>query len=229
MNSITTKFIQFLGYLIIITSISYSNYFSENTNVYAYILHIPSAILVGCGLLGFLLANNPFYQIIEIARCILKMSAIRLQSQMSKLSSVSNITEEYYQNGPKALLSHVDNTNIPKSWRSAFEKIAAKMPIADVKALVHFEYVQRHGRIDDSIYSLRRLSSISPSLGMFGTILGLIKLLNDLTDFDSIGSNMSLALITTLYGIFFSLAIIDPIVNKLDVYKVIRRKKILIF
>ena len=38
MNSITTKFIQFLGYLIIITSISYSNYFSENK-----ILNLPTA------------------------------------------------------------------------------------------------------------------------------------------------------------------------------------------
>jgi len=55
----------------------------------------------------------------------------------------------------------------------------------------------------------------APALGMFGTILGLVRLLDDLSDLSSLGPNMALALITTLYGVFVSF-ILGMIVNILD-------------
>jgi len=224
MVSFITKCVQVLGYFIVVAAIVYSNYFTDDSTVYLYIFHIPSLVLVGIGLVGFLLANNPLYQLMDIGRCVFKLSSVRLRTQIRNLSSISSITDEYYAKGPESLLDKVGKKKLPTTWESAFEKIGSKIPIEDVIKIIKFEYLQRYENIDDSIYSLRRLSSIAPSLGMFGTILGLIKLLQDLTDYTSIGANMSLALITTLYGILFSLAAIDPLINKLDVYKVVRRK-----
>jgi flagellar motor component MotA len=51
---------------------------------------------------------------------------------------------------------------------------------------------------------------------MLGTILGMVQLLSTLEDPAQIGSHMSLALLTTFYGLFFSLALWTPQQQKLE-------------
>jgi len=56
---------------------------------------------------------------------------------------------------------------------------------------------------------------MGPAWGMIGTLIGLINMLKNLSDFASIGPNMSVALITTLYGSILANWICTPIANKL--------------
>ena len=57
---------------------------------------------------------------------------------------------------------------------------------------------------------------MGPAWGMIGTLIGLILMLKDLSDPDSIGPNMSVALITTLYGSVLANWICSPVAAKLD-------------
>ena len=50
---------------------------------------------------------------------------------------------------------------------------------------------------------------------MIGTLLGLVNMLKNLSDTASIGSNMAVALLTTLYGSLIANWICVPISNKL--------------
>lgn len=59
--------------------------------------------------------------------------------------------------------------------------------------------------------------NFAPAFGMLGTVVGLIQMLADLTDADSIGTGMALALITTLYGAILANVVFLPIANKLQV------------
>ncbi len=218
------QLLQAFGYFIVVMAIVYANYITEDRTVYAYIVHIPSILLVGGGLFGFFLANNPIYQLMNIFRCLYKLSSVNLYTRMKQITKIKDLTSDFYQRGHEVFKQHIGKNHFPAMWENAFEKLTAKLDIVDIKELLKFEYKQRSIKINDSIQALRRVSAIAPSLGMFGTILGLIKLLDDLTDYSSIGANMSLALITTLYGILFSIVFIDPLINKLEVYKVVRRR-----
>jgi chemotaxis protein MotA len=51
---------------------------------------------------------------------------------------------------------------------------------------------------------------------MIGTLIGLINMLKDLSDPDSIGPNMAVALITTLYGSVLANWICTPVSTKLS-------------
>ena len=55
----------------------------------------------------------------------------------------------------------------------------------------------------------------APGFGMIGTVLGLIGMLNNLEDKSSLGPNMAVALVTTLYGSLLANWILGPIGNKL--------------
>lgn len=59
------------------------------------------------------------------------------------------------------------------------------------------------------------LAAMGPAWGMIGTLIGLINMLKKLDDFASIGPNMSVALITTLYGSLIANWICTPVATKL--------------
>ena len=59
-------------------------------------------------------------------------------------------------------------------------------------------------------------SKLAPAFGMIGTLAGLIAMLANLQDQDSIGSGMALALITTMYGAIMANLILIPIKCKLE-------------
>ena len=58
-------------------------------------------------------------------------------------------------------------------------------------------------------------AALGPAWGMIGTLIGLILMLADLQDMASIGPNMAVALITTLYGSLIANWFCVPISNKL--------------
>jgi chemotaxis protein MotA len=71
---------------------------------------------------------------------------------------------------------------------------------------------ERHG-VGISVFET--LAGFSPGFGMIGTLIGLINMMKDLSNPDSIGPNMSVALITTFYGSLFANFIFQPLANKL--------------
>jgi chemotaxis protein MotA len=60
--------------------------------------------------------------------------------------------------------------------------------------------------------------SIAPAFGMIGTLVGLVLMLGNMNDVESIGPNMAVALITTLYGSIIANAFCIPITEKLKGY-----------
>jgi chemotaxis protein MotA len=58
-------------------------------------------------------------------------------------------------------------------------------------------------------------ATLFPGLGMLGTVVGLIGMLANLDDKASIGPNMALALVTTLYGSIGASLFVVPMSTKL--------------
>ena len=56
---------------------------------------------------------------------------------------------------------------------------------------------------------------MGPAWGMIGTLIGLVNMLQALDDPSSIGPNMAVALITTLYGSLLANWICAPVASKL--------------
>jgi chemotaxis protein MotA len=62
----------------------------------------------------------------------------------------------------------------------------------------------------------RGIGESAPALGMLGTLVGLVQMLNNLDDPSSIGPAMAIALLTTLYGAFIAQLIALPLADKLQ-------------
>lgn len=72
---------------------------------------------------------------------------------------------------------------------------------------------QRHRR---AASILRRGAEVAPAMGLIGTLIGLVQMLADLTNPDSIGPSMAVALLTTFYGAIMGMAVLAPMAAKLE-------------
>jgi chemotaxis protein MotA len=59
------------------------------------------------------------------------------------------------------------------------------------------------------------LADVAPSMGLVGTIIGLVAMLSNMTDPKTIGPAMAVAMLTTLYACLMAFAICGPIADKL--------------
>lgn len=72
---------------------------------------------------------------------------------------------------------------------------------------------QRHRR---AASILRRAAETAPAMGLIGTLVGLVQMLADLTNPDTIGPAMALALLTTFYGAIMGMVVLAPMAAKLE-------------
>jgi len=90
------------------------------------------------------------------------------------------------------------------------------------------EALTRRREIAERVF--RVMGSYSPMFGLMGTILGLIRMLRNLTDASQIGSGMAVALVTTFYGVLAAGLVFLPLawkVRELAAYEDQRRGMIL--
>ncbi|NBX65977.1 MAG: biopolymer transporter ExbB [Proteobacteria bacterium] len=78
----------------------------------------------------------------------------------------------------------------------------------DIEALI-----ERHKR---TASIGRRAAEVAPAMGLVGTLVGLVQMLNQLDDPSKIGPSMAIALLTTFYGAIMSTVFLMPLANKLE-------------
>ena len=86
-----------------------------------------------------------------------------------------------------------------------------------VRGILETDMVCLETRHKDVIKFWEKWGEMGPAWGMIGTLLGLIAMLNKLSDPSAIGPQMSVALVTTLYGSLIANWLCAPIAGKLSV------------
>ncbi|AGT43103.1 motility protein A [Treponema pedis] len=84
-----------------------------------------------------------------------------------------------------------------------------------IRALMENELNQLEERHNTWISLVNAWATLAPGFGMLGTVIGLIGMLLNLDDKSSLGPNMAVALVTTLYGSFLQNWLFVPISTKL--------------
>lgn len=84
-----------------------------------------------------------------------------------------------------------------------------------IRTLMENELSQMEGRHMTWISVVNAWATLAPGFGMLGTVIGLIGMLNNLEDKSSLGPNMAVALVTTLYGSIMQNWMFVPISGKL--------------
>lgn len=149
------------------------------------------------GLKGFGLAiKGVKFDESEIIKNIISLSNVaRKEGLLALEEAANNMEDEFIKKG---ILLIVDGTD-PELVRGIMETELSCVE-------------DRHAEV---IGFWDNLGSAGPAWGMIGTLIGLVNMLKFLDDASSIGPNMAVALLTTLYGSLLANWICTPISNKL--------------
>lgn len=163
------------------------------------------------------------------------MAAYSMKDYIAGLKSFLLIFKTPAQNIPEMITKIIDLSNVArKEGLLSLEEVASELDddflkkgillIVDgtdpelVRAIMETELVSTEERHKKKISFWQDLGSAGPAWGMIGTLIGLILMLQNMSDASAIGPAMSVALITTLYGSILANWICTPVANKLKAY-----------
>ncbi len=130
-------------------------------------------------------------QIVELAK------TARINGLLSLEEQAADIKDSFLKNSIQMVVDSVDPEKVKAQMESWIDDIDDR----------HFQERQ--------IYN--QGAALGPAFGMIGTLIGLINMLKALQDIESVGPNMAVALITTLYGSMLANIFFGPFANKLGV------------
>lgn len=165
------------------------------------------SVLAGCTLSSFLTGVKSFKLIfkipnldtIGIIKTIIDLSNIARKEGLLALEESANALDEPFMK--KGILLVVDGTDPDL-----------------VRGIMEAELVSIDSRHQANIAFWKQIGAMGPAWGMIGTLIGLILMLQNLSDPDSIGPNMAIALVTTYYGSVLANWISAPISSKLELF-----------
>lgn len=130
------------------------------------------------------------------------------------ISTMMDLSNKARREGILALEDGLDDLDDP-FMRNGLRLVVDGTDGNVIRTIMENEMNQIESRHMDWIGILNAWAGYAPGFGMMGTVLGLIGMLNNLEDKSSLGPNMAVALITTLYGSMMANWLIAPFATKL--------------
>ncbi len=121
----------------------------------------------------------------------------------------------------ETLGSHAANSKALKSdvLKKGLQMVRDRQPVEDIQALMSWKLMQEKNRDSQSIRVLQAMSSYAPVFGLIGTLVGVISLLQGFepaSGFEAMIIGLSVAAVSTLYGLLLSQLVFKPLVLKLE-------------
>lgn len=185
-------------------------------NAYFLYVDIPSILIVIVGSFGTMITMSSLYTIL---REFPNYCKVAMSPDEDNFEVIITILVGFAENARKeGLLSLDDAVN---DLDDAFLRNGMRMIVdgtdpAIVKKTLYAQQSKTEERHEMGSNFFGRWASIAPAFGLIGTLLGLIGLLSNLNDVASLGPNMAVALITTLYGSLLANAWLIPFQRKLE-------------
>lgn len=206
-----------IGLLIVAGSLIVVFYFegsSSATGIFR-IFHWPAMMLTGIAPLGMILLCYDTGVLSRTIGFLMTSPETRQRFHQREAHVLYRLGREFYNEGP-AVFEKAKARGISDMAVRLIERLAIRMPTPDILEFLAQERDRKLIRLVQALNVIGLGVKLSPSIGMLGTILGMVSLLSTLQDPSHIGSSMSLALLTTFYGLFFSIVVWTPIQQRLE-------------
>ena len=178
------------------------------------IVDIPSVFVTVGGSYAALFIVAPLKQALGLFKIMGRALKTHDYGEKTLIQNMVALSEKARREGILALEDGLDDLEDP------FMKMGLRLVVDGtdgniIRAIMENEMTQVENRHMEWIGLINAWAGFAPGFGMMGTVLGLIGMLNNLEDKSSLGPNMAVALITTLYGSMMANWLITPFATKL--------------
>ncbi len=179
-------------------------------------IDVPSAIITFGGALAATLCSctmEGFISGLKSLTLIFKGSKSNTTEMIKKIIELSNVARKEGLLSLEEVVADMDEPFLKKGILLVVDGTDPDL----VRGILETEMVCIEARHKGCIGFWDTLAAMGPAWGMIGTLVGLVNMLNNMSDASSIGPSMAVALITTLYGSLLANWVCTPTSNKLKV------------
>ena len=177
---------------------------------------IPSVIIVIASTVAITIACFSLEEVIN--SCILiGKTAISVPAKSDEFSMrLMKLSEHSYKHGVLSIENHDDLKMDSDIFQHGIQLLIDNEHIDNVEKIMTQEIMSQQEDYNIMISMIRKAGETSPSMGLIGTLIGLVQMLGSLNDVKSVGPAMAVALLTTFYGAILAYVIFFPLASKLE-------------
>jgi len=179
-------------------------------------LDLPSLLIVVGGSLGVALMNYPFRRLLVAARAVVQLLRDPRPNQQGMLKQLVELSQQSRRDGLFAIGDNLDKVKEP-FLKKALEMVVDGVDHPAIEKILDEELEILEERHNGAAEVLASLAAYSPAMGLIGTLIGLVGMLQNMSDPSSIGPAMAVALLTTFYGAILANMLFQPASGKLRV------------
>jgi chemotaxis protein MotA len=182
----------------------------------AMFVDVPSLVMVAGGTVAVTMMSFRMGDLKGLVNVILRSYLFKLPSpgeEIERVISYANLARREGLLALEAKLEEVDDKFLAKGVQLVIDGFGAET----VRDIMDLELQWQNQRHAGGKKMLDAMGSMAPAFGMIGTLVGLVKMLANLSDPSSIGAGMAVALLTTFYGAVLANAVFIPLSGKLDI------------
>ncbi|MBM7572842.1 flagellar motor protein MotP [Aquibacillus albus] len=188
---------------------------SGGTSEAVSFVQLTSVLIVLGGIISGILINFNLDHI-KATRFVLAQAFTRNEQSLPILIDLFvRLSERARREGLLALENELDNVEDPFIRKGVLLAIDGVEPEV-INDIMTAEIIAMEERHQTGRAILEKAGEYAPAWGMIGTLIGLVLMLNNLTDPSTLGPNMAVALLTTLYGTVLSNLVFIPMAAKLE-------------
>jgi chemotaxis protein MotA len=185
----------------------------EGSNVMA-ILNLPAILIVLGGTFGATLAGTSFDAVKNIPRLYMKACSSAPPDLTGRVTELVGYAEQARRDGLLALDEQLGQVEDPYTRKGLQLVVDGTDPdlVADILEAENDAMRKRHSA---ATQPFEKAGGFAPTMGIVGTVFGLVHVLQNLDKPETLGPSISAAFIATLLGVASANVVFLPIANRL--------------
>lgn len=183
---------------------------------WANFVNLPSVLIVLGGTAAVTLISFHVGDVLRAVPITLQAIFRRPRDASQAAMMAVRLADEARRKGHLGLPRTLTGVREEPFLRKALELVADDTPTAEIERILENDMVSIAQRERGVVHILRRAAEIAPAMGLIGTLVGLVQMLNRLDNPAEIGPAMALALLTTLYGAVLANMVLHPLATKIE-------------
>ncbi|RLB16325.1 MAG: flagellar motor protein [Deltaproteobacteria bacterium] len=177
-------------------------------------INVPSVMIVVGGTLGATMINYPLPDILKVVKVVKNAFFMKKTTASELIANFVNLAGIARREGILALESKLNEME-DEFMRKGMQLSVDGLEPAAIKEILEteIEAIQERHKLGAEIFTT--MGTFAPALGMIGTLIGLVQMLQTMSDPSTIGPAMAVALLTTFYGAIMANILFLPIAGKL--------------
>lgn len=190
-----------------------SGYTQEGGNLTSVFLIAPMTIVLG-GTLGATIITTSMKTVMEVPNYLRIALFGQPRSFEKEIDTLVFLSEKARREGVLGLEAHLKSIEEP-FFRKALQLVIDGTEVTALREILEIEIAYIEERHRKGIIFFQKAGGFAPTMGILGTVLGLIHTLSDTSDASKMAGAIASAFIATLWGVGLANLFLLPISDKL--------------